>query len=106
MDTQRQTDTVHSLEVERPVTVGDIARVLGSKVTTVQPVLDALVASGMLCTSMLRCRPHNGADFSTRVVWYHTPESEVTARFGAIFDPLGSLMPPPPQAASLTSLAS
>ena len=106
MDTQRLIDTVHSLEVERPVTVGDIARALASKVTTVQPVLDALVASGMLCTSVLRSRPHNGVDFSTRVVWYHTPESEVTARFGAIFDPLGSRVHPPPRAPSLTSLAS
>jgi len=89
MNTQHLLNAVRTLEVERSVTVAHLAHALDTSIPSLQETLEALVAVGALHTSTLKSRPHAGADFTTRSVWYHTPECETTARFGPIFDPCG-----------------
>jgi hypothetical protein len=107
MNTQHVMDAVRRLEVERSVTAAHLARVLDTTPEAIQAALDVLVSTGALRMSMLQCRPHAGTDFTTRTVWYHTPEREATARFGSIFDPCGPHHEVPVVAApTLTTLAS
>jgi hypothetical protein len=78
---------VRSLETRLAVTALAAAEALGTTTCVVQPDLDRLAVDGALRTSVLRCRPNAGTGFATRHVWYHTPEREVTARFGPLRTP-------------------
>jgi hypothetical protein len=84
MDDQLVLAAVHSLEERTAVAAAGVAAALESTEAVVARRLDRLVASGALRTSVLRCRRNEGYAFTTRAVWYHSPEHEVTERFGSI----------------------
>jgi hypothetical protein len=111
MDTEHVLSTIRSLEDRRTITAAGLAHELGVDPVMVQAMLDELVLNGELCRSELRTRPNEGYDFKLRSIWYHTPEREVTARFGAILSTDGtrtrpSSPTPRPDAKAPASLAS
>jgi hypothetical protein len=84
MDDQLLFDTVRALETHVAVSASVAARALGTTEFVLQPAIDRLVACGALHVSVLRARAHPGIEFTTRRVWYHTPDREVAARFGLL----------------------
>jgi hypothetical protein len=95
MDTELVLRTIRSLEDQRTVTAARIATELGADLPSVQSTLDGLLAAGDLCKSELMVRLNEGYDFKLRETWYHTPEREVTSRFGAIIATDGARTRPP-----------
>jgi hypothetical protein len=95
MDSELVLRTIRSIEDRRPVTLARLASELSTDLATLQPVLDAMLADGSLCKSELAVRPNEGYDFKLRETWYHTPEREVTSRFGSIIATDGARTRPP-----------
>jgi hypothetical protein len=107
MDTEHVLSMIRSLEDRRTITAGGLAHELGVDPVSMQAMLDELVLTGDLCRSELRTRPNEGYDFKLRSIWYHTPEREVTSRFGAILSTDGArTRPPKSNAKAPVSLAS
>jgi predicted transcriptional regulator len=107
MDTEYLLRTLRSLEDRHAVTLGRLSHEVGADAATVQTALDGLLGTGEVCKSELRVRKNEGYDFRLREVWYHTPQREVTARFGDIVATHGiHARTPQPDAQAPVSLAS
>jgi hypothetical protein len=93
MDNDLVLNAIRSLEDRRAVSAAMLAKELDVEASLVQSALDELVELGDVCTSELRTRLNEGYEFTTRMVWYHTPDREVAARFGTILSMDGPVRP-------------